>query len=95
MVTYDWSDEKNAWLKKERGVSFEEVIMHIEAGNAVDVLPHPNPAKYPKQQILVVLINDYAYIVPYVSDGDLIFLKTVIPSRAATKKYLKGNLEND
>ena len=89
MVTYQWDDQKNAILKRTRGVSFEQVVMHIESGDVLDVMAHPNEAKYPSQQVLVVNINDYAYAVPFVDQGQERFLKTVVPSRKLTRKYLR------
>ena len=87
MKHYAWSAEKNEQLRKERGVSFEEVVFHIEAGDEVDIFEHPNQDRYPGQKVSVVLINDYAYLVPFVESEDEIFLKTIIPSRKATRQY--------
>jgi uncharacterized DUF497 family protein len=89
MITYQWDDEKNVVLKKARGVSFEQVVMHIENGDVLDVMAHPNKAKYPHQQVLVVNINDYAYAVPFVEQGNERFLKTIVPNRKLTKQYLR------
>ena len=88
MTHYAWSPEKNEQLKRERGVSFEDVVFHIEAGDEVDFFKHPNQKRYPGQKISVVLIEGYAYLVPFVESEDEIFLKTIIPSRKATKQYL-------
>ena len=85
-----WNNEKNKRLKKERGVSFEEVLFHIEHFGILDVLQHHSKDKYRGQRILVVEINEYAYLVPFIENEDELFLKTIIPSRKATKKYLKG-----
>ena len=89
MITYQWDDAKNAVLKKTRGVTFEQVVMHIEIGDVLDVVEHPNKVKYPNQQVLVVNINDYAYAVPFVEQGEERFLKTIVPSRRLTRKYLR------
>lgn len=89
MITYQWDDEKNAILKKTRGVSFEQVVMHIENGDVLDVMTHPNKTKYPHQQVLVVNMNDYAYAVPFVEEGNERFLKTIVPNRKLTKQYLR------
>ena len=78
----------NELLKKERGISFEEVVFHIEQGDEVDIFVHPNQERYPGQKISVVLIEGYAYLVPYVESETEIFLKTIIPSRKATRKYV-------
>ncbi|MCB1736455.1 MAG: BrnT family toxin [Gammaproteobacteria bacterium] len=88
MKTYAWSSEKNALLKAERGVSFEEVVLNIQLGNELDLFEHPNQQRYPGQMISVVMIESYVYLVPIVENEDEIFLKTIIPSRKATKRYL-------
>jgi len=85
---FAWNPEKNEWLKRERGVSFEDVVFHIEAGDEVDVFEHPNKKRYPGQKISVVLIEGYAWLVPYVESEKEIFLKTIIPSRKATKQHI-------
>jgi len=90
MEYYKWDHDKNERLKAERGISFEEVVLHIERGDVLDVLAHPNQSKYPNQQILVVKIKDYAYLVPCVEDEKGKFLKSIIPSRKATREYLGG-----
>ncbi len=88
MKVYAWSSEKNEVLKRERNISFEEIVLNIQLGNEIDIYDHPNKAHYPNQKISVVLIEDYAYLVPYVKKKDEIFLKTIIPSRKATKQYI-------
>jgi uncharacterized DUF497 family protein len=90
MKYFDWNDEKNELLKKERGVSFEEVELAIASGDLPDRVRHPNQAKYPNQAVFLVKIEEYVYSVPYVEDGESIFLKTIIPNSKATKKYLGG-----
>ena len=83
---FDWNKEKDALLKKERGIGFEEIVDAIN--NALlDVLDHPNQKEYPNQKMYVVEALNYVYIVPFVKDGDKVFLKTIIPSRKAKKKY--------
>jgi len=89
MKPFRWDPEKNEALKTERGVSFEIVVVAIEAGGLLDILTHPNRDKYPRQRILVVAADDYAYLVPFVEDEDCFFLKTIIPSRKATRDYLR------
>lgn len=89
MKRYVWNDEKNELLKAERNISFEEVINQIREGGLLDVLDHPNQEKYPGQRLFIVQIRDYAWLVPFVETGQEIFLKTVIPSRKATKQYLR------
>lgn len=83
-----WNADKNAWLKAERGVSFEDVVYHMMVGDIVDTVDHPNQARYPGQKIHMVAIEGYVYLVPFVESADEVFLKTVIPSRKATKTYL-------
>lgn len=93
MKYFSWNEEKNELLKEERQVSFEDAVFYIEQGFLLDVLENPNQEKYKGQKIFVVQIEDYAYLIPFVEDEREIFLKTIIPSRKATKKYLKGNEE--
>jgi len=88
MKTYVWNTEKNDLLIGERGISFEQVVLNIQLGNEVDIYDHPNVEKYPNQKISVVIIEKYAYLIPFIESNDEIFLKTIIPSRKATKKYL-------
>lgn len=94
MKPFRWSPEKNDLLKAERGVSFESIVVSIESGDLLDILAHPNPDKYPRQRVLVVAHDNYAYLVPYVEEDDYYFLKTVIPSRKATRDYLNQGAEN-
>ena len=75
-------------LQRERGVSFEDVVFHIESGHEVEVYMHPNQSRYPGRRISVVVIEGYAFLVPYVESETEIFLKTIIPSGKATKRYL-------
>ena len=91
MKCYDWNDEKNGLLKKKRGVFFEEVILAVEQSRLLAILEHPNQQKYPLQQIYIVEINDYAFIVPFVETEDGVFLKTIIPNRKMSKLYLTGD----
>lgn len=90
MKHFDWDKEKNEVLKREREISFEDVQIAIEEGRVLDDFEHPNKKRYPNQRILVVEIENYAYYVPYVEEEDKTFLKTIFPSRRATKKYLYG-----
>ena len=87
MDYYKWNSEKNEKLKTERGISFEQVVMHVERGDVLDVVTHPNQKKYPNQQILVIEISNYVYIVPFVENENGRFLKTIIPSRKATRSF--------
>ncbi|TCS69008.1 ribonuclease toxin BrnT of type II toxin-antitoxin system [Sulfuritortus calidifontis] len=88
MKPFRWNAEKNETLTSERGISFERIVVAIESGGLLDILAHPNQAKYPKQRVLVVSCDNYAYLVPFVEEEDYFFLKTVIPSRKATRDYL-------
>lgn len=90
MKYFAWDNEKNQRLKGERGISFEEVVFHIEKGDLLEIVEHPNPERYQGQRIFVVNIEGYAYLVPFVETEYEVFLKTIIPSRKATKKYLRG-----
>ena len=88
MSTYVWDPEKNEWLIRSRGLSFERIICLIDAGAILDVIQHPNAEKYPKQRMFIINIDNYAHLVPFVETESEIFLKTIIPSRKATKQYL-------
>ena len=91
-IIFNFSDDKNAQLIKERKISFEEIIAAINDGELIDVLPHPKPDRYPNQSIYVVNINSYIYAVPFVKeDQNTIFLKTIIPHRKLNRKYLGNN----
>ena len=90
MKYFSWNPEKNRVLVNERGISFEEVVFHIERGDLLEVLQHPNQEKYPGQRLFVVNVGGYAYLVPFVEDEKEVFLKTIIPSRKATRDYLGG-----
>ena len=95
---FAWDDAKNAKLRADRGIGFEDVVFHIERGDLLDILEHPNPDRYAGQRIVVVQREDYVYwrdrvggdlyLVPFVEDEHTVFLKTIIPSRKATKEYL-------
>ena len=89
MKIFRWNNEKNEWLKENRGVCFEQIVILMEREEVIEVLEHPNQGKYPGQKIAIVEIDDYAYLIPYVQEGDEIFLKTIIPSRKATNKYVR------
>ena len=89
-VMFDWDGGKNEALKRERNVSFEEVVFWIENDGLLGVEDHANQQKYPGQRIYIVNIEGYVYLVPFMQQDDVIFLKTIIPSRKATKKHLEG-----
>ena len=94
MKRFAWDAAKNEWLKTHRRRSFEEVILALSEGGLLDRMAHPNQDKYPSQKMLVVNILGYAYLVPVVETADQVFLKTIIPSRKATKLYLRGGKEH-
>lgn len=89
MSDFDWNDEKNEFLKRVRGVSFEDVVFHIQNGDVLDIIKHPKEDRYPRQNIIVLNIDGYVYLVPYLKVRGVRFLKTIIPSRKATKEYLR------
>ena len=94
MKRFTWDQEKNEKLKSERGVSFEEIVFHIERGDILDILEHPNPDRHKGQRVMVVQVNDYAYLIPFLEGPEEVVLKTIIPSRKATKKYLLNESEH-
>lgn len=87
-----WNPEKNERLARERGISFEEIVVAIEEGQLLDVCAHPRAEEYPRQQILIVARDGYAFLVPFVEEASFLFLKTIIPSRKATRRYLRGGM---
>ena len=88
MKPFRWDSGKNESLKAARGISFENVVVSVESGGLLDTVAHPNQAKYPRQKVMIVAIENYAYLVPYVDEDDYYFLKTVIPSRKATRELV-------
>ncbi len=88
MKYFDWNNEKNEKLKTEREIGFEDILIAIEEKKILDIVEHKNQKKYPDQKIFVISINNYAYLVPFIEEENKIFLKTIIPSRRATKKYI-------
>ncbi len=90
MKYFEWNEEKNDKLKSERNISFEIMVSQIELGHLLDIIEQPNKEKYANQNIYVIEYEKYVYLVPFVEDSDKVFLKTIIPSRKATKKYLEG-----
>ena len=85
---FRWDPDKNELLIQGRGVSFEQVTVAVENGDLLQVLQHPNVTKYPRQKIMIVGIDDYAYLVPFVEELEYLFLKTIIPSRKATRDFI-------
>jgi hypothetical protein len=92
-MIFDWSEEKNEWLRTGRGISFEEIVVAIEEEGILDILEHPNFSRYEGQRLYIVSIDNYAWVVPFVDRGDVRFLKTAFPSRKLTRHYLHGREE--
>ena len=88
MKSFRWPPGKNDQLERERGVSFEDITVAVEAGALLEMVPHQNPKKYPRQKIMVVEVAGYAFLVPFVEEEDHFFLKTIIPSRKATRDFI-------
>jgi len=90
-MDFVWSDRKNRFLKKNRRISFERIIIAIEHGHLLDILEHTNPDKYPGQKLYVIEIDNYCWVVPYKDDKKTgtKTLITAFPSRKLTKKYLR------
>lgn len=95
MKPFRWNAEKNRLLAAERGITFERIVVAIADDGLLDSVEHPNSARYPGQRILVVECDAYVYLVPYVEEADHLFLKTVIPSRKATRDYLLRTEQRD
>ena len=94
MKYFTWDTGKNEKLTAERGISFEEIVYHIERGDVLDILEHPNQEKYEGQRVLIVRVENYAYLVPFIETENEVVLKTIIPSRKATRGYLRGEKGN-
>lgn len=92
MKNFNWNENKNNLLIKERNISFPDVVKAIKEGDLLDVIAHYNQEKYSQQYIFIIKLRDYVYLVPFVESDQEIFLKTIIPSRKMTKKYLRGNV---
>ena len=90
MKPFYWNHDKNQQLIENRQISFEDILFSMQKERLMDDIVHPNKTKYPNQRIFVVEVDGYAYLVPYVESDDEFFLKTIIPSRKATKHYLGG-----
>ena len=88
-MRFEWKPEKNAWLRQHRRISFDEIVVHLGRGDVWKTSPHPNRRKYPDHSVAFVIVEDYVYLVPFDVVGDVIFLRTIIPSRKATRQYLE------
>ena len=87
VMRHEWNPEKNEWLKKERNVSFEQIVFHLSQGDIWKTAEHPDQTNYPGQKLYFVIVEDYIYLVPFVTEDEYLFLKTIIPSINATKDY--------
>jgi uncharacterized DUF497 family protein len=96
-VTYDWNEEKNRQLKQRRGISFEEIVLCIQENRLVTVLEHSNEDRYPGQRLYLIEYKQRIYFVPFVENAEeeVIFLKTIYPSRHYTEKYLESSDEKN
>jgi len=88
-MRYEWDPQKNELLKAERNISFEKILFHLARGDVWKIADHPDQENYPGQRIYFVIVEEYVYLVPHVVEEDYIFLKTIIPSRKATRAYTK------
>lgn len=91
MKHFDWNIDKNDELRSERNITFEEIVFCLMRGGLLDIIEHPNSKKYPEQRVFIVNVEDYVYLVPFVETEECVFLKTIIPSRKMTRKYLGGD----
>ena len=89
-MRYDWNPDKNEQLKEERNISFEEIVFHLSQGDVWKTSDHPNQKNYPGQRIYFVIVEGYIHMVPHVIEEETVFLKTIIPSRKATRDYNEG-----
>lgn len=91
IMKYEWNPEKNKWLKQERNISFEQIVFHLSQGDVWKIAAHPDQKNYPGQKIYFIIVENYIYLVPHVIEKEYIFLKTIIPSRKATRIYKEEN----
>jgi len=89
MKYFDWDPLKSIKLLAERSISFEDIIAALDEDKLLDTIDHPNQSRYPGQRILIIEIEQYAFLVPFVEDEEKIFLKTIYPSRRFTLKYIE------
>ena len=95
MKYFTWDSEKNDRLREECGISFEEIVFHVGRGHILDILEHPNQERYGGQRIFVINVDGYAYLVPFLETEEEVVLKTIIPSRKATRRYLGEEKEDE
>lgn len=84
-VNFQWSEEKDAKLRFERGIGFEDIVRAIRTGGLLGI--DGGRPRYPTQLTYIVKVIGYVYLVPYVDQGDYVFLKTIFPSRVYRKIY--------
>ena len=89
-MEFIWDPDKNALLQRTRGLGFEGIVTAIMTGGLVANMPHPHQERYPQQRVLIVAINNYAYVVPCIVTGEVVELITLFPSRKATRDYLRS-----
>ena len=95
MPIYHWDAQKDALLQRARGISFRDVVRHIQPGGLLDTIKRPNPLRHPGPRIFIVRIGNYAYIenyawrVPFETTETGLFLRTAYPSRESTLDYLR------
>jgi hypothetical protein len=87
--SYNFAADKNQQLIAQRGIGFEEIIAALQTDKLLEVIKHHNFLKYPGQQVYIVEVRNYIYVVPFVEKAPReFFLKTIFPSRKLTKQYL-------
>ena len=94
-MKYEWNPEKNELLKRERNISFEQIVFHIMQGDVWKETDHPNQKQYPGQRVFFIIVEDYIYLVPHIIEEEYIFLKTIIPNRKATKAFREEGANED
>nr|VFJ44807.1 MAG: Uncharacterized conserved protein, DUF497 family [Candidatus Kentron sp. DK] len=94
-MRYEWNPEKNEALKRERNISFEQIVFHLSQGDVWKIADHPNRRQYPGQRLYFVDVEGRIYIVPHVVEDEYVFLKTIIPSRKATRDFEKEGEQNE
>jgi uncharacterized DUF497 family protein len=87
LFEFKWNDEKNNLLKDKRSICFEDAVVAIENDQLLDIVKNSSE-NHTNQYCLIVAVSSYAYVVPFVKDGECFFLKTIYPSRKMTKKYI-------
>jgi hypothetical protein len=94
-VRYEWNPERNDTLKRERSISFEQIVFHLSQGDVWKTADHPNQDQYPEQKLYFVNVEGYIHVVPHVVEDEYVFLKTIIPSRKATRDFQKEGEQDE